>query len=53
MVFLDKQQVMKLFKDFETIRLKEIEKDALTGIGKMKHWHIFDIIARKRKLATL
>lgn len=29
---------------------KEIEKDALTGLGKMKHWHIFDVIAKKRIL---
>ena len=38
---------MKLFEDFEIIRFKEIEKDDLTGLGKMKHWHIFDVIAKK------
>jgi len=27
--------------------MKEIEKDGLTGIGKMKHWHIYDVIAKK------
>lgn len=48
MIFLSKEQVMELFKDFEIIRFKEIEKDALTGLGKMKHWHIFDVIAKKR-----
>ena len=47
MVFLDKQQVLDLFKEFEIIEFKEIEKDAMTGLGKMKHWHIFDVIARK------
>lgn len=47
MVFLSKEQVMELFKDFEIIRLKEIEKNSLTGLGKMKHWHIFDVIAKK------
>ena len=25
-----------------------IEKDDFTGLGKMKHWHIFDVIAKKR-----
>ena len=49
MVFLVKEQVMELFKDFEIILFKEIEKDALTGFGNMKHWHIFDVIARKKK----
>lgn len=48
MVFLSKEQVIELFKDFEIIRFKEIEKDALTGLGKMKHWHIFDVIASNR-----
>lgn len=47
MVFLSKEEIMELFRDFEIIRFKEIEKDALTGLGKMKHWHIFDVIAKK------
>ena len=47
MTFLTKKKVMELFKDFEIIRFKEIEKDALTGLGQMKHWHIFDVIAKK------
>lgn len=48
MTFLTKEQVIELFKDFEIIEFKEIEKDAITGLGKMKHWHIFDVIAKKR-----
>lgn len=48
MIFLSREQVMELFKDFEIILFKEIEKDASTGLGKMKHWHIFDVIAKKR-----
>lgn len=49
MVFLSKQQVIELFKDsFEIIELNEIEKDGKTGLGKMKHWHIFNVIARKK-----
>ncbi len=48
MTFLDKKQVMELFKDFKIIRFKEIEKDGLTGLGKIKHWHIFDVIAKKK-----
>lgn len=48
MVFLTKEQVINLFTDFEIIKLKEIEKDAVTGLGKMKHWHIFVVIAKKK-----
>ena len=47
MTFLTQKQVMELFKDFEIILFKEIEKEGLTGLGKMKHWHIFDVIAKK------
>lgn len=49
MTFFIKEEIKELFKDFEIIQYKEIEKDALTGLGKMKHWHIFDVTARKRK----
>ena len=49
MVFLSKKQVLDLFKDsFEIIEFSEIEKDAITGFGKMKHWHIYNIIAKKK-----
>ena len=49
MVFLSKEQVIDLFKDsFEIIYFNEIEKDGKTGLGKMKHWHIFVVIAKKK-----
>ena len=48
MVFLTKEQVINLFTDFEIIKFEEIEKDAVTGLGKMKHWHIFEITAKKK-----
>lgn len=48
MIFLSREQIMELFNDFEIILFKEIEKDSLTGLGKMKHWHIFDVIAKKK-----
>ena len=47
MTFLTKDQVKELFKEFEIIDFKEVEKDALPGLGKIKHWHIFNIIAKK------
>lgn len=49
MVFLSKEQVLDLFKDlFEIIEFNEIEKDGITGLGKMKHWHIYNVIAKKK-----
>ena len=49
MVFLSKEQVLDLFKDsFEIIEFNEIEKDGKTGLGKMKHWHIYNVIAKKK-----
>ena len=53
MTFLTKVLAMELFENFEIIRFKEIEKDDLTGLGKMKHWHIFDVIAKKVELYKL
>lgn len=48
MVFLSRENVFNLFEKFEIIKFKEIEKDSTTALGKMKHWHIFDVIARKK-----
>ena len=48
MTFLTREQVIELFKDFEIIEFKEVEKDDFTGMGKIKHWHIFNVIAKKR-----
>ena len=45
--FLNKEQVIDLFKDFEIISLKEFEKDRTTALGGMKHWHTFEVIAKK------
>ena len=48
MTFLTKEQVIELFKDFEIVEFEEVEKDGATALGKMKHWHVFNVIARKR-----
>ena len=48
MTFLTKRQTIQLFKDFEIIKFKEVEKDGLTGSGKIKHCHIFNVIAKNR-----
>ena len=49
MVFLTKEQVLSLFKDiFEIIEFNEVEKNGKTGLGKIKHWHIYNVIAKKK-----
>ena len=47
MTFMTKKQVLELFENFEIIEIKEVEKDNLTGLGKTKHWHMFNVIAKK------
>ena len=37
----------ELFENFKIIEFIEVEKDDFTGLGKMKHWHIFNVIAKK------
>ena len=48
MVFLSREQVLNLFTEFEIIDFQENERDGKTGLGKIKHWHTFDIIAKKK-----
>jgi len=48
MTFHTKDEIEKLFKDFEIILLNEEEKNGLTAMGQMKHWHIFHFIAKKK-----
>jgi SAM-dependent methyltransferase len=48
--FFTKEQVENLFDKFNIIKFDELEKDALTGEGKMKHWHYFSVIAQKKSL---
>ena len=44
--FMEKEDVLKLFEDFDIINFKEVERDGKTGLGKIKHWHTFEIIAK-------
>lgn len=46
--FLSKEDVTELFKDFDILEFEEIEKNRSTALGKIKHWHTFEVIARKR-----
>lgn len=48
MTFLSKDEVLKLFDDFEILNFKEIEEDKETALGEMKHWHLIFVMARKK-----
>ena len=48
MTFFTKEQVLNLFDEFDIIKFNEVEKEGLTGLGNMKHWHIFNVIAKKK-----
>ena len=47
MSFFSKKEVEQLFKDFEITKFDEIEMDKPTALGKQKHWHFFNLIAKK------
>lgn len=47
--FLNRAEVLDLFENFEILEFREVEKDRPTALGKMKHWHIFEVVARKKE----
>lgn len=47
-MFFTKKETKELFSAFEIIQFNEIEKDATIASGEEKHWHIYDIIAKKK-----
>ena len=48
MTFLTKEQVLNLFDEFDIIKFNEVENEGFSGLGNMKHWHIFNVIAKKK-----
>lgn len=47
MTFVDRARLDALLRGLEVERLDEEESDSTTPRGEPKHWHIFDIVARK------
>ncbi len=47
MSFHSKDDVETLLSDMEIIQMEEVEKDEKPAVGNLKHWHIFNVIARK------
>lgn len=50
MTFHTKKQVENLFSDFTIVLFEEREYDGKTADGRPKHWHVFNVIARKISL---
>ena len=48
--FHTKGQVENFFSDFTTMLFEEKEYDGKTAGGQPKHWHVFNVIARKVSL---
>ncbi len=46
MSFFAKEDILKLFSDFNILELNEINKKSKTGLGEFKNWHFFEIIAK-------
>lgn len=47
MTFLKKQDLLTYLSSLEIIILNEKDEDGLLANGSTKHWHVFDVIARR------
>ena len=47
MIFFNDELIKELFKGFEIIKFEEVEKEGKTVLGNNKHWHIYNVIAKK------
>ncbi len=48
LTFVTKEQAKSMLEEMDTILFDEKEFDGKTADGSAKHWHVFDIIARKK-----
>ncbi len=48
LVFHTKSQILKMLKNFQILEISEEEQARKTGLGEMKHWHVFHVIAKKK-----
>lgn len=45
--FCTKEECQALFANWDVLHFNEVERDDTTALGVPKHWHEFEIIARK------
>jgi SAM-dependent methyltransferase len=48
MTFHTRAEAEELLSDFELEWFNEVEEDGKTALGQAKHWHVFNLVARKR-----
>lgn len=48
LTFTKKEEALSLLADMEIILFDEKEFEGKTADGKQKHWHLFDVVARKK-----
>ena len=48
MTFLNKEDILQLFQDFDIEFFSEVEEDSTSGTGRPIHSHIFEVIAKKK-----
>ena len=48
MTFHTRADAKALLRAFELERFDEVEEDSSTALGEPKHWHFFNVVARKR-----
>lgn len=42
-----RNEVLELFDGWSIVDLCEFERDAKTAVGTLKHWHLFEVVARR------
>ena len=47
LTFHDRTALLQLFDSWETLHFEEHEWDGKTAVGQRKHWHLFEVIARR------
>jgi hypothetical protein len=47
MTILSRREVARLLEGWKVIELRESEWDGTTALGEPKHWHLFEIVARR------
>lgn len=47
--FVDERDLKKIFKNFEMLYFNEKKFNKQTAKGKMKLWHVYEVIAKKIK----
>jgi len=51
MTFMNKEDILELFQDFDVEFFSEVEEDSYSGTGRPIHSHIFEVIAQKKKVS--